>query len=90
MGGATSSCWGVPCQSDGDIRPCYWQNMTCLTGHRPDTFAVQKQQKVKKESFMKNPSFGKKVLAVTLGICIVVLIVINVMQDELLILGINK
>ncbi len=39
---------------------------------------------------MKNPSFGKKVLAVTLGICIVVLIVINVMQDELLIVGINK
>lgn len=39
---------------------------------------------------MKKATFGKKVLAVTLGICIVVLIVINVMQDELLIVGINK
>jgi hypothetical protein len=35
-------------------------------------------------------SFGKKLLAVILGICIVVLIITNIMQGELVILGINK
>lgn len=35
-------------------------------------------------------SFGKKLLAVILGISIVVLIVVHVVQDDLLIVGINK
>jgi len=47
------------------------------------------RSKNENEMIMRH-SFGKKLLAVILGISIVVLIVVHVVQDDLLIVGINK
>lgn len=68
-----------------DILTCYWQNFTTVAHGRQNTFAVQKQ----KNKIVMKSSFGKKVMAVILGISIVVLIVMSVRRDDLLIMGVN-